>query len=82
MDYTEDEDDFFVAFQADLEKKIGYILYNHSLRIIDLEEKSLLSCFPTEDVAFDLKLVSNYLIIATGSGAYRYEIDTRDGSIS
>lgn len=48
-------------------------LYSNSLKIIDLEKKTLM-CSVVFEEAWDIKLVSEVLIVATGKGVYRLKL--------
>ena len=74
QDFLDNEnDEFFLNFEIDLSAKKGYILYSNSLKVIDLEKKFLMRSVVFEE-AWDLKLVSKVLIVATGKGVYRLKL--------
>lgn len=74
LDFLDNENDgFFLNFELDVSKKNGYILYSNSLKIVDLEKKALL-CSVVFEEAWDIKLVSEVIIVATGKGVYRLKL--------
>ena len=70
-------DGYFVNLEIEPECKKAYVLYSKKLIVIDLKTNKIISTVPI-NFASDLKIISNYVVIATWTGVFTIPLSELD----